>query len=115
MWYVHSACAHLLSLVSPQATKEEFKYSSELEGIVKVTSQSLGSLILNNLIQRWIEAVIKEPFPSPDFADSLNSGVILCKYVQCSSDHRLTLPQIDQYYQARQRGENSHREYRVSQ
>jgi hypothetical protein len=48
------------------ATKEEFKYSAEVEAIA----------------QRWIEAVLKEKFPSGvSFADHLKSGVILCRCV----------------------------------
>ncbi len=43
---------------------QEFKYSFEVQAVA----------------QRWIEAVIKEPFPTGvTFAEALKSGVILCK------------------------------------
>eukprot|EP01087_Luapelamoeba_hula_P022944 TRINITY_DN8355_c0_g1_i1.p1 TRINITY_DN8355_c0_g1~~TRINITY_DN8355_c0_g1_i1.p1 ORF type:complete len:1335 (-),score=374.38 TRINITY_DN8355_c0_g1_i1:61-4065(-) len=53
------------SLQDDIAMKEEFKYSFELEAIVR----------------RWIEATLQEPLPFPDFGDSLVSGVVLCKLI----------------------------------
>ena len=48
-------------------TKEEFKYSSELEDIVR----------------RWLEAMTEQSLPSgqTQFAEALKSGVVLCKLI----------------------------------
>ncbi len=34
-----------------------------------------------NDLRIWMEALLKEPFPDPDFTESLRSGVLLCRYV----------------------------------
>src|SRR5690606_26420100 len=63
-----SSAAHFRPSVSSMAedmrTKEEFKYSSELEDIVR----------------RWLEAMTEQSLPSgqTQFAEALKSGVVLC-------------------------------------
>lgn len=61
-----AAVIEVSSLHDDVVTKEEFKYSLEVEGIA----------------QRWIEAVLKDKFPAGvTFANALKSGVILCRLI----------------------------------
>ena len=55
------------SLENDVKTKEEFKYSSELEDSAKT----------------WIKSVLKDDtlFVGQSFAQTLKTGVVLCKYV----------------------------------
>lgn len=75
------------SLHDDVVTKEEFKYSLEVE--VRPTlfetlcpwSRCLSLTVLQGIAQRWIEAVLKDKFPAGvTFANALKSGVILCRY-----------------------------------